>query len=170
MRIPVSPPGRPKDEQAPERASVKGRIITLRALALAAWFVGAAAFAAPPETSKVPAKDWTAIRKVIGDQLTALKAGDGARAMAYAAPGIREQFGTPDNFMRMVRDGYSALLTAHRTQFLEGAVVEGVIVQPLRLVLPDETVLVALYQMQKQDDGQWRIAGCLIAPSTVQST
>jgi hypothetical protein len=137
---------------------------------LAAWFVGAAAFAAPPETSTLPAKDWTAIRKVIGDQLTALKAGDGARAMAYAAPGIREQFGTPDNFMRMVRDGYSALLTARRTQFLEGAVVEGAIVQPLRLVLPDETVLVALYQMQKQDDGQWRIAGCLIAPSTVQST
>jgi len=31
-------------------------------------------------------------------------------------------------------------------------------------------VLVALYQMQKQADGRWRIAGCVIAPSTVQST
>jgi hypothetical protein len=31
-------------------------------------------------------------------------------------------------------------------------------------------VLVALYQMQKQSNGQWRIGGCWIAPSTVQST
>jgi hypothetical protein len=144
--------------------------LSLRALALAAWLVCAAALAAPPDVGFLPAKDWTLIRKVIDDQLQALKAGDGVKAMTYAAPGIREQFGTPDNFMRMVRDGYGALLTARRTQFLEGAVIEEVIVQPLRLVLPDDTVQVALYQMQRQPDGQWRISGCLIAPSTVQST
>lgn len=28
-------------------------------------------------------------------------------------------------------------------------------------------VLVALYPMEKQKDGTWRIAGCVIAPSTV---
>jgi hypothetical protein len=144
--------------------------VSLRALALVAWLLSAAALAAPPPVGALPAEEWTAIRKVIGDQLQALKAGDGVKAMSYAAPGIREQFGTPDAFMRMVRDGYGALLTARRTQFLEGAVIEQVIVQPLRLVLPDDTVLVALYQMQRQPDGQWRVAGCLIAPSTVQST
>ena len=139
------------------------------ALALIAWLVCAPIFAAPPG-EPLPAREWTAIRKVIGDQLAALKAGDGVKAMTYAAPGIREQFGTPDNFMRMVRDGYGALLTARRTQFLEGAVIDEAVVQPLRLVLPDESVLVALYQMQRQPNGQWRIAGCVIAPSTVQST
>jgi hypothetical protein len=144
--------------------------VSLRTLALVAWLFSVAAFAAPPDIGSLPAKEWTAIRKVIDDQLQALKAGDGVKAMTYAAPGIREQFGTPDNFMRMVHEGYSALLSARRTQFLEGAVVEQVIVQPLRLVLPDDTVLVALYQMQRQPDGQWRISGCLIAPSTVQST
>ena len=144
--------------------------IAARALALLAWLACAAAFAAPPGEPTLPAREWTAIRKVIGDQLAALKAGDGVKAMTYAAPGIREQFGTPDNFMRMVRDGYGALLTARRTQFLEGAVIDEAVVQPLRLVLPDESVLVALYQMQRQPNGQWRIAGCVIAPSTVQST
>ena len=145
-------------------------LATLRGAALLLWLACAAALAAPPDTRTLPASDWTAIRKVIGDQLTALKAGDGAKAMTYAAPGIREQFGTPENFMRMVRGGYAALLDARRTQFLEGAVIEDAIVQPLRLILPDDTVLVALYQMQQQDNGQWRIAGCWIAPSTVQST
>jgi hypothetical protein len=146
------------------------RSVSLRALALAVWILSGAALAAQPEIATLPAQEWTAIRKVIDDQREALKAGDGAKAMTYAAPGIREQFGTPDNFMRMVREGYGALLTARRTQFLEGAVIEDAIVQPLRLVLADDTVLVALYQMQKQPNGEWRIAGCLIAPSTVQST
>jgi hypothetical protein len=138
----------------------------MKTLAFALWLVASVAFAAPV----VKDKDWTAIRKVIGDQLTALKSGDAVKAMTYAAPGIRAQFGTPDNFMRMVRDGYPALLQARRSAFLQGAVIEDAVVQPLRLILPDETVVVALYQMQKQPDGRWRIAGCAIAPSTVQST
>ena len=90
--------------------------------------------------------------------------------MTFAAPGIREQFGTPDNFLQMVRTGYAPLLDARYTQFLEGALVDGAVIQPLRLVLPDNTVLVALYQMQRQPDGSWRIAGCVLAPSTVQAT
>jgi Domain of unknown function (DUF4864) len=71
--------------------------------------------------------------------------------------------------MRMVKTGYEPLLSARYTEFLEGAVIEGAVIQPLRLVLPDETVLVALYQMEKQN-GRWRIAGCVLAPSTVRST
>ncbi|MFO1311947.1 MAG: DUF4864 domain-containing protein [Burkholderiales bacterium] len=142
----------------------------MRTLALLAWFLCAPVFAAPPGAHALPAAEWNAIRSVIGEQLDALKAGDGVRAMTFAAPGIRAQFETPDNFMRMVREGYGALLAARRTQYLEGAVIDGAVVQPLRLILPDDTVLVALYEMQKQRDGTWRIAGCVIAPSTVQST
>jgi len=142
----------------------------VKAFALAFLFVVSAAFSQPERGPTLSAKEWTAIRKVIGDQLAALKAGDGAKAMTFAAPGIQAQFGTPENFLRMVRGGYAALLEARNTQFLEGAVIEASVVQPLRLVMPDDTVLVALYEMQKQPDGQWRIAGCVIAPSTVQST
>jgi hypothetical protein len=133
--------------------------------------VAAPAFAGPlAGEPTLAASDWKAIQKVIDDQLRALKAGDGATAMTFAAPGIREQFGTPDKFLRMVREGYAPLLDARYRQFLEGALIEGAVIQPLRLVLPDETVLVALYQMQRQPDGRWRIAGCVLAPSTAQST
>jgi hypothetical protein len=138
--------------------------------AIAFAVVALTAFAAPPpgDPSLRPA-EWKAIQQVIGDQLKALKAGDGTKAMTYSVPGIRQQFGTSERFLRMVREGYSALLDARASTFLEGAVIDGVAVQPLQLVLPDNTVLVALYQMEKQRDGRWRIAGCVIAPSTVQS-
>jgi hypothetical protein len=130
---------------------------------------GAATAAAPPPASTLPAQEWRVIQQVIEDQLQALKAGDGGKAMTFAAPRIKTQFRTPDNFMRMIRAGYVPLLEARYTVFLEGAIVGGSTIQPMRLVMPDNTVLVALYQMERQKDGQWRIAGCALAPSTVQA-
>lgn len=117
----------------------------------------------------LPAAAWPAIRRVIEEQLRALRAGDGAAAFAFAAPGIRDQFVTPENFLGMVRTSYAPLLAARYTEFLQGAVIEGRVVQPLRLVAPDNTVLVALYTMERQPDGSWRIASCLLAPSTVRA-
>jgi hypothetical protein len=116
------------------------------------------------------AADWTAIKKVIAEQRSALKAGDAAKAFSYASPGIRNQFGDAANFIDMVRALYSALLTARYTEFLEGAVIDGTVIQPLRLIDTDNTVRVALYIMERQDNGTWRISGCQIAPSTVQAT
>jgi hypothetical protein len=116
------------------------------------------------------AVDWTAIKKVIAEQRNALTAGDAVRAFSYASPGIRRQFGDAANFIDMVRTMYSALLTARYTEFLEGAVIDGAVIQPLRLIDADNTVRVALYIMEKQGNGTWRISGCRIAPSTVQAT
>ena len=143
---------------------------TRRFLLCAILALAAPALAAPPSEPSLPAAEWKAIRKVIEDQLAALRQGDGAKAMTYAAPGIQLQFGTPDNFLRMVQTGYAPLLDARYTVFLEGAIIEGAVIQPLRLVLPDNTVLVALYEMQRMPNGRWRIAGCQLAPSTVQAT
>ena len=114
--------------------------------------------------------DWSAIREIIGEQLAALRRGDATRAFAYASTGIRDQFDDATTFLSMVRQRYDVLLTARYTEFLEGAVIDGHTLQPLRLVLKDDTVLVAIYEMQRDERGSWRIAGCVIAPSTVRST
>ena len=119
--------------------------------------------------SALAASEWSAIRRVIDDQRKALKSGDARKAFSFASPGIQAQFGTPNTFLAMVRNGYGALIAARYVEFLEGAVIEGAVIQPLRLVAPDNSVLVALYTMEKQKDGRWRIAGCVLAPSTVQA-
>lgn len=147
------------------------KTLVMRArLLLLAMLIAPVAAAAPPAVPTLQQAEWKAIEQVIGGQRAALKAGDGAKALTFATPAIRDQFGTPDRFMRMVRDGYAPLIAARDTVFLEGAVIEGAVIQPLRLILPDNTVLVAIYQMEKQQDGRWKIAGCVIAPSTVQAT
>ena len=123
----------------------------------------------PSPTVAMRAADWKAIEKVVREQLAALKAGDSAKAFALAAPAIRQQFGTAEIFAAMVAGGYSALLAARYMEFLEGAVIDGNVIQPLRLIAADNSVQVALYTMQKQADGRWKIAGCVLAPSTVQA-
>lgn len=148
---------------------MKTYVMMARAL-LVALLLSPLVQAAPSTSQKLPRADWKSIEQVIGQQRSALMAGDGAKALTFATAAIREQFGSPDNFLRMVRDGYSPLLEARATTFLEGAVIEGRVIQPLRLILPDNTVLVALYQMEKQKDGRWKIGGCVLAPSTVQAT
>jgi hypothetical protein len=135
-----------------------------------AWLIAldVAAAALAPDVD-LPAAEWKAIQGVIGAQRAALKKDDGARAFAFATDGLRREFGTPENFMRMVHAGYQPLIDARYVEFLDGAVIDGVPVQPLRLVLPDNTVLVALYTMERADDGRWHIAGCAIAPSTTKA-
>jgi hypothetical protein len=141
-----------------------------RTLILALGGAALACFArlASGADSKVSKTEWQAIKRVISEQLTALKSGNAGKAFRYATPAIQAQFGDAENFLAMVRGAYAPLLEARYTEFLEGAVIDGVIVQPLRLIAPDNTVRVALYTMEKQK-GVWRISGCVIAPSTVQA-
>jgi hypothetical protein len=142
---------------------------TLAAILIAAQPWPSARAQARLAESALAASEWSAIRRAIDDQRKALKSGDARKAFSFASPAIQAQFGTPDTFLAMVRNGYGALIAARYVEFLEGAVIEGAVIQPLRLVAPDNSVLVALYTMEKQKDGRWRIAGCVLAPSTVQA-
>ena len=117
---------------------------------------------------KMNAGEWKAVRKVISDQRAALIAGDAEKAFAFAAPTIRRQVGSADRFMTMVLGGYEAIVSAQQVDFLEGDVVNAIVVQPVRLVGTDNAVRVALYTMERQASGEWRISGCQMAPSVGQ--
>jgi Domain of unknown function (DUF4864) len=148
----------------PTRWSVSGALARLAAIAFACW-LGAATAAQTAPT----AAEWQAIREVIAAQRAAIIAGDADKAFGYASSGIQQQFGDAASFLAMVDAAYAALQSARYVEFLEGAVIDGIVVQPLRLIDADNTVRVALYTMEKQVDGEWRISSCRIAPSTVRA-
>jgi hypothetical protein len=138
---------------------------SMRAFAAALLLaLGAAVLAQAPSTT-----EWREIERTIAAQREALLRGDGERAFGFATPQLRLRFGDAATFMRMVQDGYRPLVDARYVEFLEGAVIAGDVVQPLRLVMADGTVLVAIYGMERQADGTWRISACVIAPSTVRA-
>ena len=101
--------------------------------------------------------DRAAIVSVIERQLAAFRRDDGREAFSYASPRIQERFGTPERFMHMVRTSYAAVYRPREVAF-RGVVVAGdVPAQKVLLVGPDGVPVMAIYPMQRQADGSWKI-------------
>jgi len=63
--------------------------------------------------------DETAFRDVISSQIEALQRDDFQQAFTYASPSIRRIFGTPENFGRMVQQGYPMVWRPQEIRFLD---------------------------------------------------
>lgn len=116
-----------------------------------------------------PALQMTA-ESVIGGQISAFRAGDHEEAYSYAAPSIRQIFGSTDRFIGMVKKGYGAIYGARNWSFGRGEARGDALVQEVLLVGPQGKDWVALYTLRKQADGSWRIAGVQMKPAELQST
>jgi hypothetical protein len=80
-----------------------------------------------------------------------------------ATTGIRAQFGTSEAFMNMVRSAYPVVYRRKTVQFEQPVVVEGEVIQPVRMTDAEGRAWIALYPMQREADGGWRINGCQLA-------
>lgn len=109
------------------------------------------------------AQEQPAIRLTIERQLEAFRSNDSAAAFALAAPQIQASFGSPDRFLGMVKEGYTPVFRAKSVMF--GRLVRseyGTSLQLVHLVDERNRPWLALYIMEAQDDGSWRIGGCLL--------
>jgi hypothetical protein len=115
-----------------------------------------------PAFAQAPAgdADGAAIVGVIRKQLDAFQGDRATEAFGYASPNIQHMFGTPDNFMAMVRQGYPPVYRPRSVDFRELVTSEGRIVQKVLFVGPDGVPVIAEYVMERQPDGSWRIDGC----------
>ena len=126
---------------------------------------GATPSASPPgaKDPNLAAEEITAIRNVILGQLNAFKQDNAEKAFSYAAPEIQRIFRTPQIFLHMVRKSYQAVYSPRSFEFRKTQRIEGQIIQPLAVVGPSGVKETALYVMQKQADGIWKIGACVMA-------
>lgn len=122
------------------------------------------AIAAPAHAQDMglTAADRDAIRSVIESQLAAFQRDDGVLAFSYASPTVRRQFVTPQRFMHMVRTEYAPVYRPRSVAFRDVVVAGEVPVQKVLIVGPDGVPVMAIYPMQRQADGSWKIDGCLL--------
>jgi len=104
------------------------------------------------------------IHDVISAQLDAFKRDDAQAAFSYASPDIQEQVGSPENFLNLVREQYRPVYRSKSAEFQPIVALsesEG-IVQPVVVTGPDNIPVLAMYMVEQQSDGSWRISGCLL--------
>jgi len=114
--------------------------------------------------------DARAVRRVIEAQLDAFRRDDARRAFSYAAPGIRDAFGTAEKFMAMVREQYAVVYRPRSVSFEAPLMAGEDLVQPVHLTDGDGHAWMAIYPMVKLPDGTWRINGCHLAPLPARET
>lgn len=109
----------------------------------------------------ISATDRAEFQRIITAQITAFRADDGPAAYDFAAPVVRKIFTSPEIFMTMVKQGYPQVYRPQSFNFTEALTDPfGRPAQKMTVVGPDGKSYIALYSMEKQPDGTWRIAGC----------
>jgi hypothetical protein len=143
----------------------------VRIVAMIAALLGlipAIGHAQEPAVGVLTFADRVAIRQVVSAQLTALQKDDAPLAFSYASPAIQAQFGTPDNFLRMVKAAYPSVYRPRDVQFRDIEPTENGPVQKVFFFAPNGEPELGLYYMEKEEDGNWKINGCQLtsAPDT----
>ncbi len=128
-------------------------------LAIVLWgFMSVASLA-----DSINATDKAEFQRIITAQITAFRADDGPAAYDFAAPVVRNIFPTPEIFMAMVKQGYPQVYRPQSFNFTEALIDPmGRPAQKMTVVGPDGKSYIALYSMEKQPDGTWRISGCTL--------
>ncbi len=114
--------------------------------------------------------DAAVIQSSIEAQLEAFRIGDAQRAFSFASDQIRDIFGTPENFIAMVRSQYSVMIAPASIVFLKLAYENDATLQPVQLSDNRGQLWLAVYAMQRIAQGSWRINGCVLRRLDGRST
>ena len=111
-------------------------------------------------SSPARADDVAAAQNVIRSQEQAFARDDAAAAWSHAAPAIQELFQRPEIFMQMVQQGYAPVYRHRSFEFGEAKAAGGQIAQRVHIVDDNGEAWEALYTLERQADGSFRITGC----------
>jgi ketosteroid isomerase-like protein len=109
---------------------------------------------------KAETADQSAFQAVISGQLEAFKKDDGQTAYSFAAPIVKGIFPSAEIFMGMVKRGYEPIYK--NTKYVFGDLATDTLGRPAQHVIitaSDGKRYEAVYAMQQQPDGTWKIAG-----------
>lgn len=122
-----------------------------------------ATFSAVPSAVLAQVGRDPAIEGTIQSQFDAFLKNDVTTAFSFASPGIKGMFGTPENFGRMVQNGYPMVWRPAEVQYLELREVAGNLWQ--RVMVTDQSGRTHLldYQMVQTPEG-WQINAVQLLP------
>jgi hypothetical protein len=108
------------------------------------------------------ADDVATAQAVISSQAEAFSRDDAAAAYSYAAPAIHEMFPQADIFMSMVQNAYAPVYRHKSFEFGEARVADNEVAQRVHIVDANGEAWEALYTLERQADGSFKIIGCVL--------
>ena len=125
----------------------------MKSAILAAAFVAATAFGAQAQDAE--------IRDTINQQFEAFKVDDFTTAFTFASPTLQQFFKSPQNFGRMVTQGYPMVWRPANVDYLELREDDGAYFQRVQITDEKGRIHVLEYRMMQTPEG-WRINGVQI--------
>lgn len=104
------------------------------------------------------------VQHVVEQQLQALAVEDANRAFALADPDLRTQFGNAQDFMTTLREKYPMLMRPQSVLFLKPETDGTIAMQKVRVTDGSGSAWSLTYLLNRQQDDQWRISGCVVTP------
>jgi uncharacterized protein DUF4864 len=104
--------------------------------------------------------DVAAAQNVIRSQEQAFSRDDAAAAYSFAAPTIRQLFPRAEIFMDMVQNSYAPVYRHKSFEFGEARTEGNWVAQRVHIVDANGEPWEALYTLEQQSDGSFKITGC----------
>lgn len=103
------------------------------------------------------------IKSIVNQQLEAFQNDDFEKAYSFASPTIKKMFSSPEVFRKMVIGGYQAVYRPQSIKMGSVEIIKGVTTLKVYLVDPNGEFVTANYLMEKQENGEWLISGCVLS-------
>lgn len=116
--------------------------------------------------SGISKEDRIAITSVVQLQLQALADDDADTAFALATADTRTKLGNSATFLQIIKQKFGPIYRHQRAIFSQPEVIGGHTLQAVRLTDGDSSVWLAIYLMQREADGKWKIADCKLLETT----
>lgn len=117
-----------------------------------------------PAGAQVSQRDREAFKEIISSQIQAFEDDDAERAFSYAVPALRERFGSPERFMKIIRENYPPVFLPRRYVFGDVSNELDRPTQQVRLEGPHGRSWIALYAFERYPHAGWKIAGVTLRP------
>lgn len=131
-----------------------GENLMRRAIITAAFLIAANAAGAVEDADRAAGRD------VIARQIEAFRGDDAEAAFGFAAPAIRQMFGSGAAFLEMVRRAYPPVHRPNSYAFGEARDSSDGFEQAVAIQDQTGGEWDAVYTFERQPDGSWKISAC----------
>ena len=109
-------------------------------------------------------------QNIISAQIDAFLKDDAQRAYSYASPGIQQMYPSPDIFFEMVKRAYGPVYRPGNYAFGRSEMTANGVTQEVLIHASDGQDWTALYTLERQSDGSFKISSVHMIKSAPPST